>query len=192
MPRNPQDRVPTTLRGQGGPARRGVTAARELGAGLTDALVHLFLEGRRGGQKPFQAALNRGRDREIAVGDQVQSPQRLVPQGGRTVRDQPSELELGQTRDLREPRERKDQGRRALAERGSKPLRILSLTVVREHFVGDQRPTSRSTKSAQCDPLVALEKRAGGISGIDRHQATGSPVSRALQRLEIQIPASVN
>src|SRR5260370_33401518 len=145
MPRNPQDRVPTTLRGQGGPARRGVNARIELGAVLPDPLVHLFLEGRRGGEQPFQAALNRGRDREIAVGDQVESPQRLVPQGGRTIRDQPSERELGQTGDLREPPERKDQGRRALAERGSNPFRILTLTVGREHFVREQRPTSPTT-----------------------------------------------
>src|ERR1700687_2500862 len=104
MPGNAQDRVPTALRGQGVPARW--RARIELGAVLANASAYLVLKGHRGGQKPAQPALNRGRDREIAVGDQVESPQRLLPRCGWAVRDQPCELELGQTGDLREPRER--------------------------------------------------------------------------------------
>src|SRR5262249_57679284 len=112
------------------PRGEGVTVAPHAGA---DGLAHLDAEREKAGR----GELDRRRDREIAVGDELERVERGGAAGA--AGDDPAELELRKARRFRQAAEREGEDRRVGARREMHCVRRRRERVVGEDLVDDER-----------------------------------------------------
>jgi len=134
--------------------------------------------------------LDRGRDREVRVGHDLEPRPGLAPEGFRSGDDAPGQLELRERAALGEPTEAERQ-RRAVTGDALGAVRVVGEGIVREHLVRYEGQAALRAEGLESLKLVPLEERAGGVVRVHHHDRAGARSESTNERRGVQVPPAV-